>query len=75
MQLYSFSDKLISLFGLKAKDSVYTILFHDIDQFNISTLLIQLVKTIVIKRDQTVIDLTSNSTNPLEKFMKVGTVF
>lgn len=39
--------------------------FHDIDRFNIVTMLVNLVRCIVQKRDQTVIDLQFKSSGGL----------
>lgn len=82
MKLFEVAQYLLAQFGLKAKDSIQTLLFHDLDNFNASTLLIQLIKTIIIKRDQTVIDLTQQGKAPskpevniMDKFVKTGKVF
>lgn len=54
-------------------DSVGLLGFSDVHLLNATTLLVCLLKTIVLARDQTVIDLSGGTKNPLDKF-KVGTV-
>jgi hypothetical protein len=50
--------------------TLQVLLFHDSDAFNVSSLLLQLTRSIVLKRDNTVIDLTQNM--PIKA--KIGTV-
>jgi hypothetical protein len=57
INMYSFAESLIENFGMNAFESVKVLLFHDIDTFDISYMLLQVVKTIVLQRDQTIIDL------------------
>ena len=58
--LYRFAANLIKYYGMNAEDSIKILLFHDIDTFNISYMLLQMVKIIILKRDQTIIDLGGN---------------
>ena len=60
LSVYKFAANLVTYFGMNASESIKLILFHDIDTFNISYMLLQLVKIIVLQRDQTIIDLGSN---------------
>lgn len=60
LSVYKFASNLVTHFGMNASESIKLILFHDIDTFNISYMLLQLVKVIVLQRDQTIIDLGSN---------------
>jgi hypothetical protein len=69
LNLYEFAGSLIEHYGMNAFESIKLLLFHDIDTFNISFMLMQFVKMIVLKRDQTIIDLGG------QKNLKSGQVF
>jgi len=61
---------------VNAKAAVSQILFQDMDCFNISSLIVSIYKIIVIKRDQTVIDLSGMAgAQSQPKMVKVGKVF
>ena len=57
LDLYTFGNHLLQLYGMNSIHSAKMLFFHDIDHFNIVTMLVNLVRCIVQKRDQTVIDL------------------
>jgi hypothetical protein len=61
LDLFEFCDHLMKFYGLNALSLVNQILFYDIDSFNATSLLVQLVKLVVMKRDQTTIDLGPGS--------------
>ena len=61
---------------MTAGAAVSQILFQDMDCFNISSLIVSIYKIIVIKRDQTVIDLSGMAgAQSQPKMVKVGKVF
>lgn len=57
LDLYMFGNELLKVYGLNAIHSVRALFFNDLDHFNIITIFVNLIRCIVQKRDQTVIDL------------------
>ena len=51
LTMYTFAASLTTHYGMSAFEPIKLLLFHDIDTFNISYMLLQLVKAIVLKRD------------------------
>ena len=63
--LYTFGNHLLQLYGMNSIHTTKMLFFHDIDHFNIVTMAVNLVRCIVQKRDQTVIDLQFKSSGGL----------
>lgn len=80
VELYEFAHELILIFGVQAKEAVQTLLFIDIDHLNLVPMLIHAIKSIILLRDQTTIDLSQSGKVLLkqnsikDQFIKVGKV-
>ena len=61
LNLFTFAEHLIKEFGLNSMKVCEAIILSDIDWFNITCLFTKMVRLIIQKKDQTTIDLGSNS--------------